>query len=263
MVTKKALAAKAQTQFEKDKAALRYYMIGKGYTKALLSLGEAERHHVGTRKDGYTPELHHQIRICFIITALRGIENEEDVLCTIMLHDVQEDYDVESTYILEKYGREVADAVWCLTKKFKGSIKSKRQYIEEMARNAIASIVKGADRMDNLQSMIGVFGLTKMVSYIAEARDEILPMMKQATKYFPHHVFAYTALRAMLKKQIFLLDAYTALDTKFEAQQERLERRTQDGLALTQKLQSANVILAGHQRLQDEHSMLTDKDHIG
>jgi hypothetical protein len=38
MTSKKALAAKAVVQFEKDKAALRYYLLGKEYTKAFLEV---------------------------------------------------------------------------------------------------------------------------------------------------------------------------------------------------------------------------------
>jgi len=207
----KDLAHQASIQFSKDKASLRYYLLGKGYTKALSALGDAERHHIGLRKDGYTPELHHQVRMCFVAINLK-LENEEDVLCTLMLHDVQEDYNVESEYILKMYGKTIADAVWCLTKKFKGTNKSKNQYIEEMALNSIASLCKAIDRMDNLQSMIGVFNLSKMIDYIAEARDEIIPMLKLATKFFPYQMLAYTSLRNQMKKQIYLLTKYVELN---------------------------------------------------
>jgi hypothetical protein len=39
-------AQRANLQFQKEKTALKYYLIGKGYEKALKALGFAERYHV-------------------------------------------------------------------------------------------------------------------------------------------------------------------------------------------------------------------------
>lgn len=199
-----------ELQFIKDKTALRYYLVGKGFTQALKALGEAERIHTGFRKDLVTPELHHQLRICFTLIGLRLVDEEQFIIAAL-LHDVQEDYGIPSKDIEATYGSTVAEAVWLLTKKFKGAHKATEDYVSDLAKNKIASLVKAADRYDNLQSMIAVFTLEKMLDYIAFTTDVLLPALRQATKMFPEQMLAYTTMRKRLKDQLKLLDAYVAL----------------------------------------------------
>lgn len=49
-------------QFQREKTALKYFLIGRGFHLALKALGFVERYNVGLRKDGVTPSLHHEFR---------------------------------------------------------------------------------------------------------------------------------------------------------------------------------------------------------
>jgi hypothetical protein len=213
-----AALLQATIAFEKAKASLRYYMLGKGYNRALQALGEAERHHIGVRKDKYTPELHHQVRICFTLISLKNLINEEDALIVALLHDIQEDYDVESEYIQQQYGNKIATAVWLTTKKFKGTVKDKAAYLHAISMNELASLVKGADRVDNLQFMIGVFNTDKIEAYSKEAELEFIPMLRNAVRYFPQQMFAYGMLRATMKRQLGLLKEYVAVARRADSE---------------------------------------------
>jgi len=51
---------------------------------------------------------------------------------------------------------EVKDAVVLLTKKHRGTHIDRQAYYDGISKNRIASIVKGADRMDNIQTMLKI-----------------------------------------------------------------------------------------------------------
>jgi len=67
--------------------------------------------------------------------------------------------------------------------------------------------VKGADRIHNVQTMLGVFDLAKQQEYIHETEEYILPTLKEARRRFPHQEPAYENIKHMLQSQIELLVA--------------------------------------------------------
>lgn len=184
--------------FQKLKIALEYQLIGKGYLKALKAFNIARSYHSWTRKDGVTPEFQHQIEIALYLMTLKDVPNLEEVITSALLHDIREDYGIEDSYIRVEFGNEVADAVEKLTKKFRGYEKDKKTYFEELSKCAIASIVKGADRIHNVNSMVWVFSPEKQLSYVSEVREYFLPMLKKARKNFPEQTFAYLNVETVL-----------------------------------------------------------------
>lgn len=193
------------TDFKKLRIALKYYLIGKDYQKALHAFSFAESHHTGLRKDGITPEFQHQVEIALFVSTLKGVQHEQDAICVALLHDVMEDCGVEYDTLNGMFGENVAESVWSLTKKTKNLIKDKEQYIFDCATDINASIVKGADRINNVNTMVGVFSLEKQQSYIQEVENLILPMIKRAESNFPEQMFAYMNIKHMLKSQVRLL----------------------------------------------------------
>jgi excinuclease ABC subunit A len=59
------------TDFDKRLIALRYTLLGKGYTRSIKALEFARKIHCGTRKDGITPEFQHQVEIALYLTTLK------------------------------------------------------------------------------------------------------------------------------------------------------------------------------------------------
>lgn len=193
--------------FEKLFTALKYYLIGKNYYNALKALQFARTHHCGFRKDGSTPEFQHQLEICMYLMTLKDLENEETVLTTALLHDSIEDYEISIEEIETKFGKEVTKCVWLLTKQYKNQKKNMDLYFEEISKNPIASLVKGADRIHNVQSMIGVFSKEKQIKYIDEVEKCFLPMIKKAKSNFPSQGAAYFNIQHMLISQVHLVRA--------------------------------------------------------
>ena len=60
-------------QFDKVYVALRYWLHGKSYYKALNAMSFATLYHTGVRKDNITPEFHHQISIASYLRTLPNL----------------------------------------------------------------------------------------------------------------------------------------------------------------------------------------------
>lgn len=191
-----------KTEYEKLKVSLRYYLLGKEFYRAADALEFASEYHTGKRKDGVTPELQHQIEIThYLRTLLPSYIYPEETLTAALLHDVTEDYGVLSSTIADRYGRDVSLAVQLLDKNGKSS----ELYYTGIANNPIASIVKGGDRMHNIQSMVGVFSPEKQAKYIKEVEDYFLPMLKIARRKFVRQESAYENIKHVLTSQLELL----------------------------------------------------------
>lgn len=199
-------------RYAKHFISLRYWLLGKGYYLALDALEYAAKIHTGTRKDGFTREYAHQLSIGHYIKSIStSLECPEETLATVFLHDICEDYNIGIDEIENRFGSVVSQAVWLETKKYRGQAKLASEYFREISESKIASVVKGADRIHNVQTMIGVFTLEKQKEYIQETEEYILPMLKEARRRFPRQEPAYENIKHMLMSQIELLRAVHAV----------------------------------------------------
>jgi (p)ppGpp synthase/HD superfamily hydrolase len=193
-------------QFEKLKITLRYFLLGREYYMAADALEYAAQYHTGFRKDGVTPEFQHQIEIAhYVRTLLPSLMFPEDTIAAVLLHDVPEDYGVPHAEISNRFGPKVGRAVFLMDKNSNANFAA-------IGEDPIASIAKGGDRSHNLQSMQGVFTREKQLKYIAEARNDFLPMLKTARRLFPKQEAAYENIKHMLNSQLELLEALNATE---------------------------------------------------
>lgn len=192
----------------KSRIALYYYLVGKGFTKALRAFNYAERFHSGTRKDGVTPEFAHQIWIANYARTLRIDDSIlEDLFSVIFIHDVMEDFDVGFSEITEIFGERVSKSGQLMTKKHRGTQKPFDLYIDEISLDLIASIAKGIDRLHNITTMVGVFSVDKQKQYIDEVENHFYPMLKKARKNFPCHESVFINIQTNLESRIALIKA--------------------------------------------------------
>lgn len=198
----------SQQRFEKDRTALKHYLIGRGYNRALKALAFADQYHVGMRKDKVTPEMHHQIRIMFTIITLRDVAHEELCLALAAVHDTDEDYNVGHRALSLNIDAEVADKASILNKKH---YTTEELYMSACEADEDCSIVKGADNIDNIQSMHGAFTPDKIVTYMTRTEHSVLPMLKRAAQRHPHQHFAYASMRSNLKGKIELYRAMAGI----------------------------------------------------
>lgn len=200
------------TKFEKKLLTLRQQLIGAKYYGALSALDFAMKYHTGTRKDGITPEFQHQVEIALYALTLADLKYREEVIATIMLHDVREDYHItenEIRMVLKEcesgFIDRVCQAVENMTKEWRGERKDEVELFNAMAEDAVASIAKGCDRIHNLQSMVGVFTVDKQAQYIGEVELLFIPMLKKARKRFAYQHCAYMNILHVLRSQMELI----------------------------------------------------------
>lgn len=191
-------------RFDKLMIAARYYLHGKGMWKALEALEMARLLHDGFRKDGVTKEFFHQLQIFHYVRTLEAsLLYPEETFIAVFLHDAVEDYpdQVSHLAIRDSFGETVGDAVFALDK----SGKTMEAYATACTHDAVASIVKGADRDNNLGSMTGVFSREKQLRYIDETETFYMPMIKAARRLFPFQENAYENIKHVINSKLDLL----------------------------------------------------------
>ncbi|MCP1674429.1 (p)ppGpp synthase/HD superfamily hydrolase [Natronocella acetinitrilica] len=194
-------------RYNKQLVALRFYLMGRGYHTAARALEYARRHHAGVRKDGFTPEFAHQVEISLYLLTLRSVRDPEVLIAGALLHDVIEDYPVTREALAEEFGASIAGIVYTLSKKHDGKPLHGEHYFENIAACPVASIIKGGDRIHNVQTMGGVFSEDKQRHYLEEVRDHFLPMLKAARYRFTDQALAYFNVEHVLRSQYALLAA--------------------------------------------------------
>lgn len=191
---------------DKTAISLKYWLLGKNYYLAAKALEFAKSYHTGMRKDNVTPEILHPITVTnFCRTLHDGLLLPEETLAASLLHDVVEDYPVTIQEIKNRFGREVGIATELLSKVINGKKKSNEHYYGELATSPSASVVKGSDRVHNIQTMIGVFSQEKQKAYIKECEDFTLPMLKIARLSFPEQEPIYENIKLVLQSQNSLI----------------------------------------------------------
>jgi (p)ppGpp synthase/HD superfamily hydrolase len=194
---------------DKQLTYMRGMLDGMGFYRALEALEFSARLEEGrVRKDGETPNFHHQLQVARLVsTLLPHCLHPEDTITAAFLHDVLEDHpNVVTRGMLEdQFGHDVTSAIWKLSKKHGGLVKSADTYFGEMARCPIASVVKLADRAHNLHTMQGVFTPTKQEAYVTELDEWFFPMLKEARHRNPRQYGAYENLKILLLCQYEIL----------------------------------------------------------
>ena len=197
--------------FAKQKNALRYWLLGRGWFTALRAMDCAENLHRGVRKDGITPEFAHQVWIAnFIRTLTPHLPKPEAAIAIGLLHDAGEDYGLTLESMLHDYGPDIAEPTWRLTKIRNGIKLPNDVYYAGLAEDPDAALVKGVDRTHNMGSMVGVFTREKQVEQIVETREFVLPMLKIARRRFPERELAFENIKQILLTRISLIEAIHA-----------------------------------------------------
>jgi (p)ppGpp synthase/HD superfamily hydrolase len=193
--------------YEKMKIALRYWLLGKAYYKAVEAMTFAEGYHNGKRKDG-AHEFSHQVSQANLArTLVHHFRFTEEIFIVIFLHDICEDKGISFEEIERLFGTIVGNAVRLMTKEYRGVKMPTNEYYNGMAECEISSICKGLDRVHNLMSMLGGFKVEKRVSYIQETLDHSIPMLKKARRKFPFQEGAYEVIKFIMMNQIQLYNA--------------------------------------------------------
>lgn len=147
-----------------------------GTLRALPYARERHKDQKRKGKDG-VPYINHPLTMACHALAM-GIK-DDDVLASILLHDVVEDCGVE----LEELpaNERVKDIVFRVTKdELAGEERAafKKRYHARIAESPAASLVKVIDRCNNLSLMATGFDRDKMVMYITETESYVFPLVE-------------------------------------------------------------------------------------
>ena len=146
--------------------------------QTLAALPMARERHKGQFRDGAgeIPYIIHPLTMACHALAM-GLE-DDDVLATILLHDVVEDAGAKPEEL--PVNERVREAV-CLVSynTYPGPKKQiKPLYYENIGKNPLASLVKCIDRCNNLSSMAMGFTREKMVTYVEQTEQYVIPLLQ-------------------------------------------------------------------------------------
>jgi len=186
---------------------MRYFLIGREYYKAIDAMEFAISYHTGLRKDGITPEFQHQVSIAHYLRTLQLDDIEERAIILAFTHDLSEPpYNISSDIISKKYGLDIGKSQWLITKKNNDVQKTEADYFNQMDGDLLTVIVKGADKINNMQTMQGVFDDIKQREHIRITRERVIPMLKKARRKFPKYESALENMKFVLNGQIELIN---------------------------------------------------------
>ena len=169
---------------EKMYTYLRGFLIGANMKESIKALQFARESHAGqVRKDG-TPYLVHPLGMACYAIAL-GIR-DDNIVATILLHDVVEDCGVKVEYL--PVNDTVKRAVRYMTvTRFDtdlDKIEIKCRYFNELLDCREALICKALDRYNNLADMPIYFTKDAMGKNVAETEVLLLPILKRAKERY-------------------------------------------------------------------------------
>lgn len=169
---------------EKMYTYLRGYLIGANMKESIKALQFAREHHAGqTRKDG-TPYIVHPLSMACYAVAL-GLR-DDNVIATILLHDVVEDCGVKVEYlpVNDTIKRAVQHMTITRFDTDVDKIEAKCRYFNELLDSREALICKALDRYNNLADMPMTFSRDAMGKNVAETEVLLLPILKKAKEKY-------------------------------------------------------------------------------
>lgn len=197
------------TKFDKLLISARYWLLGMAetdnrYFKVLDALEYGRERHTGKRNGG-DPEFIHQLGIFHHLRTLhKHLRNPATVYTLVFLHDVVEDKNVPLLDIERQWGKDVARKLDLLSKEVLGQ-KKVNYSLDPVFEDEDASVVKGADRVNNISSAVGVFKRSRLERYFKETSEEFLPRLKQARRRFPDQEAVFENVKLELNNQLTLI----------------------------------------------------------
>ena len=170
-----------RTEYNIDKmfTYLKGYLMCANMTESLRALQFAREKHQGQfRKEG-TPYIIHPLKMAFYAVALEV--RDDNLIATILLHDVVEDCNVLVSNL--PFNDTIKTAVKLMTiKVFPGETKeeTKKKYFRQLLESKYAVLCKAFDRYDNLCSMAGILENQAIKKNINETNELLLPVLKEA-----------------------------------------------------------------------------------
>lgn len=191
---------------EKMYTYLRGYAMGAGMRDSLRALSFARDSHEGQFRASGEPYVVHPLTMA--CNALSLNIRDDEVIATMLLHDVCEECDVspDDLPVSEPVRRSVSLLTY---HKMQGETKdeARRRYYEAILVDRAATLTKLVDRCHNVSSMAGAFSRDRLVSYIEETRAYVLPLLREAKRLYPEDADAIFALKYHMTSVVDSIEA--------------------------------------------------------
>lgn len=164
---------------------LRGYLVGAGMTESIKALQYARKAHDGqTRMGDGSPYIIHPLSMACYAVAL-GVK-DDNIIATILLHDVVEDCDKQVEYlpVNDTIKRAVKYMTITIFDTDTSKIETKCRYFNELLDCREALICKALDRYNNLADMPIHFTTDGLAKNIAETEVLLLPVLKKAKEKY-------------------------------------------------------------------------------
>ena len=184
---------------------LRGFLVGADMQESLKALGFArQQHSLQTRKDG-TPYIVHPLGMACYAVAM-GLR-EDNMIATILLHDVPEDCGIRVEHL--PVNDTIKYAVKHMTiQRFRtdvDKIETKCRYFNELLDSREALICKALDRYNNLSDMPLNMPADSVGKNVAETEVLLMPILKEAKSLYPDLADALFILRTNLEVLVNIL----------------------------------------------------------
>ncbi len=169
---------------EKMYTYIRGYAAGADMHETLKALAFARKQHEGQRRKTGEPYIVHPLTMA--CNALSLHLRDDEVVATILLHDVCEDCHVGLQEL--PVSERVRSSVELMTfEVMPGETKenAKNRYYNLILQDRAATLTKLLDRCHNVSSMAEAFSKEKLKSYMEETRQYVLPLLRRAKTVYP------------------------------------------------------------------------------
>lgn len=180
-------------------------------TKAALNYAK-EKHDGQCRKEGW-PFIIHPLTLVYM--AMRQGIREDALLSVMLLHDICEDCGIEPERL--PFSTKVQLGVKSVTFQVMPNetfAQAKDRYFQEMRLNREGCITKIFDRCHNISTMAEVFSEKKMLSYIEETKQYVMPLIEDAIQSYPRYETILSAVQFHMKSVIASIESLIYLFSK-------------------------------------------------
>lgn len=198
---------------EKMMLYLRGRLDGPGFEQSRSALAFARMAHAGQMRKSGAPYIVHPISMACDAIACKGATDE--IIATILLHDVIEDCNVPLSAL--PVNEKVRYGVKLMTiRPFEGEEKdeTKRRYFHELLDSKEAISCKAFDRYANLNDAEGVLSEDAIVRNIIETHELLMPALKEAKFRYPELSDMLHTIRTALKRTIVMMARYHKVELK-------------------------------------------------
>lgn len=193
------------TNVEKMYTYIKGFALGANLTNTLNAMYYAREKHSTQTRNGGEPYIVHPLSMVCMAIAM-GIK-DDIVLASIMLHDVVEDCGVSLNELpVSMEVKEVVDLLTFKLEKGRDKKVEKKLYFQKIAENGPAMLVKMIDRCNNVSTMAGIFKKERLLRYISETKEEVLPLYKICKDKCPEFSDALYLLKFQMESILYSIE---------------------------------------------------------